>query len=531
MKELRKVHITLETDDEIADIVQRVKARREKKLNVLVSEGSSVLRQAVNLKILQKKTEALKKELTFLTNDSALSKVLKRSGFAVFGQPQHAPAPQKQASMLERKSLWTMLSEKFAAVRRAKPVAKYSATIRPNRKPVIAFGILALVFIAAIVYITLPTATIHIKPILKAKKSTLNIVMDTGAASRGTGGGRDVPLRAVSTSFERTIKLTPTGRLGNGGAARGRVTLINTGPNDFPIVGNTRLQTQEGLVFLTRNFVTVPGGTAAKPGTIVVEVVARDKDAKSSFTGSRGNIGPSTFFLPALSEGSRKVVYAKSFEPFTGGTDSFEYFVTKEDIAAAREKMRVELTAAAAEELKKTLPQDKNGARMVIFERTEDMLKKTVDTIDVRAKENQKTNEFEAYGKMSASGFAFDGSQLEDILKANLLSSHMSPTEKILKIKEGSLTINEVLEKDAVKGRAKVNASIEAVISYDFLNNDLDLVQQIRSAVVGKPRSSAEKYLNGLKDVSKAWITVWPVWTPTLPTIPENIEIVIEEEG
>lgn len=526
----RKIHITLEESDEIADIVQKIKVRREKKLNISVPNALAVLKQAVNLKILTKKTDALKKELTFLVNDAGLSRVLKRAGFAVVGQSQAAGVP-KQASMLERKTAWTWVSDKLRAVRATKPTGKYPAIIRPNRKPVIAFGILALVFIVAIVYITLPTATIHIKPILKAKKSTLNIVMDTGAATRTVSGARDIRLRTASTTFERTLKLTPTGRLSTGGAARGKVTLINTGPNAFPIVGNTRLQTEEGLVFLTRNFVTVPGGSGAKPGTVTVEVVARDKDAKSSFTGSRGNIPPSTFFLPALSEGSRRIVYGKSFEPFTGGTDSFEYFVTKEDIAGATEKMRVELSAAAAEELKKTLPQDKTGAKMVIFERTEDMLKKTVDTIQVRAKENQKADEFEVYGKMSATGFAFDGSELTDILKANLLSSHMSPTEKILKIKEGSLTINEVLEKDAVKGRAKVNASIEAVISYDFLNNDLDLVQQIRSAVVGKSRSTAEKYLNSLKDVSKAWITVWPVWTPTLPTIPENIEIVIEEEG
>ncbi len=77
--------------------------------------------------------------------------------------------------------------------------------------------------------------------------------------------------------------------------------------------------------------------------------------------------------------------------------------------------------------------------------------------------------------------------------------------------------------------KAKVTASLEIIVSYDFLNTNSELVKNIRDTVVGKGRRESETFINNQEEISEATISLWPPWSPHLPTIPENIKIQVIE--
>lgn len=526
--------VVIEIDDELPDIYEKMKAAKEKDIHLFVPRQSILLQSIINLKILKRKAIELKKEVTIITKDKKNLKLIEDAGFNTIEDKSFDPfdkAAKKEVPAAPL-SWWQRLRSKLEKSSPEKEQRVYVFS-KPSRQPLVMFVIISIILFFLIVYIALPSATIYIKPTLKIQKSVLNIEMIQKEKIGRIVSEEDriIPIYPITLEYERTIKLSPTGRIFKGTSATGKIILSNTTKDPWPIVANSRLQTKDGLVFLTRYFVTVPGGSASNPGKITVDVIARDKDATDIFIGSRGNIGPSKFFFPALSKFNQALIYGENKESFTGGTDFFDYYVTKDDLSIAKQKVISELENSAVAELKKEVAKNDtiSDVSLKLFDRSDKMISRTLINSEVRAHEDDKTNEFEAWGKMTASGFYYNEKDLETILTNNLILRHISPTEKILKIKDNSLQINEVLEASPEKATVKVNVSLDGIVAFDFMNAKLDLVRQIRDNVVGKNKAEAEQYINNLKEISEARISIWPLWSPTLPTIPENIKIQIEE--
>jgi len=526
--------IVVEVDDELPDIYEKLKATKEKEINLFIPRQSLLFQSIINLKILKRKIDELKKNVTIITKDKKNIQRIQEAGINAIEDKSTDPLKKGKPLPAPEEKTGFCATIKQALERKNTEEERHPYIFsKPSRQPLFMFVLISIILFFFVLYIALPSATISIKPTLKIQKSTLNIEMINKDKIGRILSEDDkmIPLYPVTVSYERTIKLSPTGRIFKGTAATGRITIFNTTKDPWPIVANSRVQNKDGLVFLTRNFVTVPGGTPQNPGTISVDVIARDKDANDIFIGSRGNIGPSRFFFPGLSQYNQSLIYAANKEAFTGGTDFFDYFVTKDDLTIAKQKVMAELQASAIAELKKEVARNDTSSpqSLKLFDRSDKMIITTLGPTEVRAKENDKINELTAWGKMTASGYYYNEKDLQTILENNLKLRHISPTEKILKMKDGSLQINEVLETNPAEGSVKVNASLEGIVAYDFLNSQLNLVQQIRENVAGKNKQDAEQYINNLKEISEARISVWPIWSPTLPTIPENIKIQVEE--
>ncbi len=533
---MNKNHIlVIEVDDELPDIYEKLKATKEKLIHMFVPRNAILLQSIVNLKILKRKVDELGKEVTLMTKDKKSIQLIESVGFQVEEEKNVGDAVSTRTETVQAKtkkpSIWQMIRAKTE--RQHSPEQGPYVFAKPSRQPLITFISVSVIVFFFILYIALPSATIYIKPTLKIQKSSLNLelISKDRIGKIVSEDDRSVGLTRIEVDYERTIKLSPTGRTFKGGSSTGQITLLNKSRDAWPIVANSRLQSPEGIVFTTKYFVTVPGGSSANPGKIVVDVVARDKDANGLFIGSRGNIGPSTFILPALSSFNQALLTGQSTVAFTGGSDAFDYFVTASDLTVAKQKIVSELEVSAVAELKKAVQgkNPENSEAFLLFDRSDKMIQKQQLEAQVRAREGDTSSSFEAWGKMHASGYYYAQGDLEKILLRNLTQKHLSPTEKILKIKEHSLQIDEILEVTSDIPRVKINASLEGIVAYDFFNNTSDLIQRIKETVIGKNKKDAETYVNNQKEISEAWITIWPIWSPTLPTIPENIKVQIQE--
>lgn len=525
--------IIIEVDDELPDIYEKLKATKAKEIHLFVPGQSILLQSLINLKILKRKAEELKKSITVITKDKKNIQRIEAAGLSAIEDKSFDPTGKKKsaAEQSEKPGVWAKLKRKIEGHKKSDEAKPYIFS-KPSRRPLLFFILLSGILFFLILYIALPSATIYIKPTLKLQKSTLNIelVLAERIGKITSQDDKTIGLFPVAAEYQRTIKLTPTGRIFKGSKSGGVVTLFNKTSEPRPIVANSRLQTNDGLVFLTKNFVTIPGGSASNPGQLNVEVVARDKDASDTYIGARGNIGPTRFFFPGLSRSNQELIFGSNKDAFKGGTDDFEYFVTKNDLEVAKQKVIAEVELGSVAELKKEVTKkDTTGTKnFKLFDRNDKVLSKNLLNVNVQGKENEKKNELVSTATMRASGFYYDETDMQSILLNNLTTKHISPTERILKVQDNSLQINEILEVASDVPRIKVNASLEGIVAYDFLNNKLDLVRQIRDNVVGKSREEAEKYIDNLKEIDDARVNLWPIWSPTLPTIPENIKIEVE---
>lgn len=527
--------IIVEHDDELPDVYEKIEHVRNKNLEVFIPNSAILFRSNITLKILKRKIEELEKHLTIIISSSFYKERLEKLGFSVILEENKdlslKTKNHEKGSSAGLSGFFGAGINKLKNIISNKKARPYNFS-EPNRRPLLTFMVVSIVLFIFILYVTLPSATISIKPSLKVQKSSLNIefVEASRVGKIVSIEDRIVPLSVLNVEYERKISLTPTGRTFKGKNANGKVTLMNKTKDPWPIVAGSRLQSGDGLVFTTNFAVNVPAGTAENPGRINVDVTAREKDAHDIFTGSRGNIGPSTFFLPGLSQFNQSLLTGESKEVFTGGTDEFDYFIEKNDITIADEKMRSELDISAVPELKKAIAQSFGSQESVkLFDRSDKLLQKEVLGLQVFAQEGQKINTFEVYGKMKVTGYYYNEKDIEQILVQNLTKDHLSPTEKVIKLKEHSLKIDEILEVVPESKRAKVNASLEGIIAYDFLGQNSDLTKRIQLSILGKKVKEAEQFINNQQEISEAKVSVWPIWSPTIPTIPENIKIQVVE--
>ncbi|QQR54872.1 hypothetical protein IPG41_06880 [Candidatus Peregrinibacteria bacterium] len=90
------------------------------------------------------------------------------------------------------------------------------------------------------------------------------------------------------------------------------------------------------------------------------------------------------------------------------------------------------------------------------------------------------------------------------------------------------------MEADLAANRYKITAQIQGVEEYEIdadLEGGEELAKKIKEHIAGKAIEEAEAYIQNLPEVNQVEIKMWPVWSPTIPTLPDNIKIKSLSEG
>ena len=535
MNPVKEHLIYIEADDELSDLFSKIEDSKGKKLRIIVPRRATLLHSLVNIKMLKRRLDKEEKNAIFVSNDETARQLLNNAGLDCEENPEEITPVQKGTTVAVhwwnrwRQKIRTYLTEEEAPKNAKKgKTNKYQFILnRPNSKYLILLVTVSVLLLVLILYLALPSATIYIKPNINLKKSSLNITLaDSVMNSNILMQDRVVATFPLETEFEKRITVGSTGQNFIGARSRGTVTLINTSDREWPIIANSRLQTPNGLVYLTDNFVTVPARGSAN-----VSVTARDKDNGGKFIGSRGNIGASRLILPGLSDYNQKLIYGQT-EGLNGGTDDMEKFVQKDDLSAARSKIEAELKYYAKNELLKKLNEieSQHGKKYRLLDFDARFINTEVikDSIVIPQITGQKVGDFEVSGKLRVKGIYYDEEEVRNILLANL-QRHLHSGQKLIKVKDDSIVYNDIVFVDEEKKVIKITASLEGIITSDFFNKQNNLAQTLREMVLQKTKKEAENLIANRKEVSEVHISVWPLWTPTLPAIPDNITIKVED--
>ena len=307
-----------------------------------------------------------------------------------------------------------------------------------------------------------------------------------------------------------------------------------TSSNSWPLVAKTRFQTSEGVVFRLAAPVTVPAATNQGPGKTEVVVTADQVDGDGVVIGERGNIPASRFFLPGLQEDSQSKLYAESYEAMTGGVTDFITYIKAENIEAAKIRLKEDLLKDAVKELKTAVNQK---AELAGNKNAYSLLEgaQAVKTAEVVIKidpnlENKEVDEFTVSGELEVSGVYYDNQAMLDILKNELLLKK-SPSKELIKINENSTTY-KIFEWDEIAGKIKLTANIKGIEQFEIdpdMETGARLLEKIKEHIAGSDIEEAKIYIQNLPEINKVEIESWPAWSPTVPSITDNIEFEIRD--
>ncbi len=262
-------------------------------------------------------------------------------------------------------------------------------------------------------------------------------------------------------------------------------------------------------------------------------VVADQLDATGSIVGARGNIEPTRFFLPGLKGDNQNKVYAESKVVMAGGVTDYTTYITQQDIEAAKTRIKDELTKTAIDELRKAV---KDKVALTAQVGAYDLLQGdsqaiTSGEVSIQVDDtlvNQQISEFQITGNMDISGLYYNHDAMLEILKDELLLKK-SPQKELLRINEGSTTYR-IFQRDEASGKIKITANIKGVEQYQIdpeKENGAQLLEKIREHVAGLDIDEAKIYIQNLPEINKVEINSWPAWSPTIPSLTDNISFKI----
>lgn len=564
----------IEIDDEVTTIYDRIKSLKIKNLYLVVPKRAILFQSIVNLKILKRKAEDLEKNIFIITNDQNGIHLASKIGLPVYDKLEGHEHPSLVSGKFQDDQSITPLKASINALdddtptRRKEKKFSISELIRtnkksglatiannlrkpkekpksdkkredkgklvlvaPNRQALVSLVIVCLLILVTITYIALPGATIAVTPKSNVIDTSVNVTLADIEANRAELDTRPVnviPSYTITKKIQKVFTYQATGKQFEGKNASGKITIKNESNNPWPLINETRFQTDDGVVFRIKSPLTVPPATDEGPGTLEATVTADEFDAFEQPVGDRGNVEPTRFFLPGLSSENQQKLYAESTEPFTGGETIVIKQVSAEDLEAAASKMANDLRASAEAELVAHV-NERNESQKTNLELLKggDAIEMSEPKVTVpEGLEGQRIDNFEVSGEIVASGVAYSRDDLLGILKTEL-KLKKSPQKKLYRIDDDSLTYR-VVETDEGARKIKITATLKGIEEFEISpdkENGERLIRKIKDHVLNMPINEAELYIQNLPEIDKVHVESWPAWAPNMPGIPDNIKI------
>jgi hypothetical protein len=103
-----------------------------------------------------------------------------------------------------------------------------------------------------------------------------------------------------------------------------------------------------------------------------------------------------------------------------------------------------------------------------------------------------------------------------------------TPGKLLVSVDENSVSL-QILEVDEANHAFKITAQVQGIEEYEIdpdLEGGSKLAEKIKEHIAGKSVEEAKAYIQNLPEVNSVEISLWPVWSPSIPSLPENIKIV-----
>lgn len=304
--------------------------------------------------------------------------------------------------------------------------------------------------------------------------------------------------KILAQDFQATGKATKEAK------ATGTITVYNAYSSTPRTFIPSRFVSADGKLFWSTEKISVPGytkeGNKVIPGEVQVPVIASE-------AGPEYNIEATTFAMPGLAGTALyTTIYAKSFEPMTGGYIGESRKITESDLENAKNVLIDKTKVEGKEILKKSLPLD-----LVLLEET-----LTQEVLEGKFSHSlsDEVDNFNYEVKVRSEGVAFSRLDIELLAKERINSI----IDKDKTIKKDSFKIEYNL-----KEVSPDEMTIEIVFSVDVYT-DINL-EEARKAVTGKSLEETSLFLKSLSGIEKVKIDKGSFMRRSVPSSLDKVKI------
>ena len=324
------------------------------------------------------------------------------------------------------------------------------------------------------------------------------------AATKSSG---DLPFEIITAQKIASQPVQGSGTKAVSAVASGTITIYNQQSTAQRLVANTRFATASGLVFRIRSAVTIPGGTAAKPGSIAAKVYADQ-------AGSTYNVAPTSFTVPGLVGTSQAdKVYARSTSAMVDGASGNTPVVDATLEARARSALATALASDIAESLQEKVPPGYTllpGASTTTYEPLASEPSSTTGMVDIKE-------------QGTAFAVVFPSAALARALAVSMKDRFPSYQDEPLAFTDASkLSLaaeSGVIDPSAESFSFTLSGTAGLVYTID--------TARIATAASGKTREAARVALSNYPEVKSALIKLSPFWRQTFPQDPVAISVTV----
>ncbi len=334
------------------------------------------------------------------------------------------------------------------------------------------------------------------------KNQTIELSSTFSARKNGVGNELGFQFVTLSKEVQKEVFATTSERVEK--KAEGVVVLFNNTKTNQRLVENTRLESNNGLMFRLKNAVTIPASKVqantkeSVPGSVEVAVVA-DK------VGSEYNISFSDFTIPGFKGTSKYTdIYARSKNIFSGGFSGMQKVISPSERAALEAELDTMLKTGLQQDLAAQIPKD-----FVLY--TESITYNTSPATQEQASDDKVF----LTKKGVANAVIFDIGVLSRTLVQHALPQFVDDTITIPNIRDLSFvyatsTLATITD---LKNMTTIAISLSGK-PYFVWSVDMDV---LKNTILGLSKSEAEKVILDTPAVSTATIKTYPFWNKTIP--------------
>lgn len=543
--------IQVKVDDTIIDIIDKMNAQKVWDIILDFPLGHPILHNYISLKIL--KLKVWEKKLIIATSDRIGKKIWKWLWieYSVIKDHDFLQEDSKWKLMehnftfweyfkFQIHSYWKEIKSTLDTNKQLNSLWKYSRIYQEKTSIHIflwALLISILIFLF-IYYFAISKTYISISPKIIVKKEAYNFIFKENINESVLWNNKYIKIKTLSETIYSSDTYAATQiKRDSQNISKWMVRIYNNTPWVVTLVPETRLQSNDGIVFTSSSWIKIPAGVQdnfgkTTPWYVDILALAQNLDISGKYTWERWNISKDTsLIIPGLSMDSQQDIYAQSIENFTGGADDYEKIVSQEDIQSAKDIFTQKIKTQVIDSIRNNILLENriNNSEIDILSWGKSIYY-SVPLIEVEnnVKPGDIKDSFTLRGNITAYVYTYSKIDVIQKLKTLLSEKNLIGIEKMHHIDSNSLRMSEVIYSHESPFEIKATFEIEALFLHDFLHKDNTYISTLKSEIRWLEKDQAEKILLNNPKISNVSIDIRPFFTKNISNIYNNIIFKVE---
>lgn len=535
--------IKVSKQDSIIDIIIKIKHVKEKEIVLEFPFGHPLLHNYTSLRIL--KTNAWTKDLVIITSDLTAKKI-GRKLWIKYTLINNTDLLEHNYSFWEYckflvKNYWREIKSLFKKNKLEELYSPYFQNKKEQKTKIWIFFITLLVSIGLFVfvfYFAVNKTSVYITPDITVRTAAKNLVFEYLPKESIFQNKNVIPLKQITKLVYLNEQFSTTWiDESSVNRASWEVTLYNKLPENVRLRANTRLQSENWIIYTTQWSVDLAAAFIDGTGKLIpwektITVVAKLYDNDANFIWSRWNTGTGQLLmLPGLKSDQDKI-FAHTSSLISWWTNTYSKILWEDDIKNAKIILEWKLQDYALSQAKEEIRENNtnNNVTYKILE-VDDIIQwsNLWITWDEELKVGLKMENFELNWTVKITTYTYNSELVLNHLKWTIKDSLLSEIEYLRYIDISSMRIALVIDRQTKPLKIKASTEIQASFTHNFLSKKNNYVEKLKYTIAGINKEEAKKILLNNSKISNVDIDSRPFFMKNISSIPNNIEFIVEE--